>query len=506
MKRENVYGNQFSVASTQTLGVFFANFWKNKIQLICLLAVMTSACQKGIKAEPDQIINTTSNEKGAAFQTLANYEDATSTTGYYDIATFNVRQDVPDPGQKAWTVRRPLVKDMVLKYHFDIFGVQEAKGNQVTDMLADLTDYAKIGTGRDGNSTSEHSAIFYRKGRFSVLSSGQFWLSPGAPTTATGPSWDASYKRICTWGKFKDNTTGNAFWVFNSHFDNDGAVARDNSASLVLSQIQAKIGLDPVIFTGDLNCDQNSSPFATLKNSALLEETWDIAPTKTPVSRQTGNWWNINPAGNSQIDQIFTSSQFSVIKHKVLWDNYDGVSGYNDVLPSDHFPVVAEMKLTSPATPIADGKYKLIMRHTGKAVTVKNSSLVNGGIIQQWVYSDDDYDGDEWYVTQIGTTGYYKIVNVRSGKALAVSGASMAASAPLVQWDYVPNGNSSADWVIADSGVSGWYIIRNVRSSLSLNVDISSAGQGLEDGAPIIQYGYGSTAQTNMQVQFVPVP
>ncbi|HEY0668535.1 MAG TPA: endonuclease/exonuclease/phosphatase family protein [Sphingobacteriaceae bacterium] len=285
--------------------------------------------------------STTRTKNTAAFYRAKYFWDQYQDPVEYRVASYNIRQDVPDPGNQAWTVRRSLVVDMITKYGFDIFGVQEAKGNQVTDLLNTLPDFAKIGTGRDGNSTSEHSAIYYKISRFTVLQSGTFWLSPGAPTTATGPSWDAAYKRICTWGKFKDKSTGLIFWVFNSHFDHQGSQARQESANLVLSQMATKIGTAPAIFTGDLNCNQDSTPFNTLNNSSLLQETWDITPsaTRTPTSRQTGNSWNINPPGNSQIDHVFVTSHWGSTKRAVLWDNYNGI------LPSDHFPVLTWVKI-----------------------------------------------------------------------------------------------------------------------------------------------------------------
>lgn len=262
-------------------------------------------------------------------------------SGGYVMMTFNIRQDAPDAGNRAWTVRRSLVKERIVEHDCDIVGVQEALGNQMDNMASDLQGYSKVGTGREGNTSSEHSAIFYKNTKFTALESGTFWLAPGAPTTPTGPAWDAAYKRICTWIKLQDKQTALIFYVFNTHFDHKGADAKVNSANLLLAYMQNKIGNLPAVLMGDLNSDQNSSAYNTLNSSALLEETWNIAGSKSPVSRVTSNQWNSNPTSNSQIDHIFVTSQWIVSSRLVDWYHKDP----GEILPSDHFPVVARMNV-----------------------------------------------------------------------------------------------------------------------------------------------------------------
>ncbi len=268
-------------------------------------------------------------------------QPAAKSDSKYTVMTYNIRYDAPDPGNQSWSVRRPLVKERIIANNCDILGVQEALGNQVSNLISDLSGYSMVGIGRDGNSTSEHCAIFYRTSQFTLLSSGTFWLSPGAPVTATGPSWDAALKRICTWVRLQDKGTSKIFWVFNTHFDQDGSVARQNSADLLLNQMQSKTGGEQAILMGDLNCNQTSAPYAILNNSSLLEESWNIAAAKSPELRVTGNSWLINPAGNNQIDHIFVSGGWSVSSRLVDWTHK--VPG--DIVPSDHWPVIVNINL-----------------------------------------------------------------------------------------------------------------------------------------------------------------
>ena len=104
-------------------------------------------------------------------------------------------------------------------------------------MLNALSTYNYyIGVGRDdGKTKGEYAPIFYRKDRFKLLRSGNFWLSEN--TIKPNKGWDAAYIRICTWGEFKDKTDKFKFWFFNLHMDHIGVVARRESAKLILSLI-----------------------------------------------------------------------------------------------------------------------------------------------------------------------------------------------------------------------------------------------------------------------------
>lgn len=70
-------------------------------------------------------------------------------------------------------------------------------------MLNALSTYNYyIGVGRDdGKTKGEYAPIFYRKDRFKLLRSGNFWLSEN--TIKPNKGWDAAYIRICTWGESK---------------------------------------------------------------------------------------------------------------------------------------------------------------------------------------------------------------------------------------------------------------------------------------------------------------
>ncbi|HEY0670380.1 MAG TPA: RICIN domain-containing protein, partial [Sphingobacteriaceae bacterium] len=363
-----------------------------------------------------------------------------------------------------------------------------------------------------------HQDIFYKTSKFTLKTSGKFWMAPGGPTSVPSDTtpWDSHYHAcVCTWGKFQDKITGREFFVFNTHFDPgdpdgnpSGAIARLESAKVMLSKAQSIAGGLPSIMIGDFNSNQKvvDGPYSYLQNSALFDEAWEIAGTKAPTCRQTGNWWDPTPTCyDSQIDHIFVSREaqnnWEVLNRTVLWDNYDNVNGiYNDVLPSDHFPVVSEMRLQAPTAPIPNGTYKIIAEHSDKAIVVLGASMSNSAELVQWFYSTTDPKNDEWVFTKIGTTGYYRITNVKSGKDFNVQGNSFVNSAKIIQYDYVQDMQYNDEWSLIDVG-NGYYRIVSRSSGLSVNVQ----GNSTADGANIIQYYYPAGAK-NSHFKMVPIP
>ena len=252
------------------------------------------------------------------------------------VVTFNVRYDTPRDSLNAWPNRKEMVNAMFRFHGFDIIGTQEALHHQLLDMC-ELPEYAYFGAGRDdGIHTGEHSAIIYKKDRFQVLDSGNFWLSetPDKP----GLGWDATCcNRICSWMKFKDANTKKQFYVFNVHYDHQGVVARRESSKLMLQKIKEIAGDLPVLFIGDLNATPEAEPTQIIK--AAMRDAYDITaqPPYGPVGTFNGFRWNATLL--NRIDYIFVSDHFSVLKYAALTDALERR------WPSDHLPVLADVIL-----------------------------------------------------------------------------------------------------------------------------------------------------------------
>ena len=251
--------------------------------------------------------------------------------------TFNIRYDTPRDSINQWSNRAPVVSSLIRFHQFDILGTQEGLKNQLDDIEKDLPEYDRYGVGRDdGVSKGEHSAIFYKREKFTVLDSGDFWLNehPDKP----GFGWDSKHNRICTWLKLKEKKSKKSFYVFNVHYDHQGVQARNESSKLVMKKINEIAGDKPVIFMGDLNGNHQSDWYKYINNSGKLKDV--LLEVKHPyINNGSFNSFTPNNPSKEIIDHIFTSKHFKVERYGILTDTY------HNKFPSDHFPLLATVQL-----------------------------------------------------------------------------------------------------------------------------------------------------------------
>lgn len=250
------------------------------------------------------------------------------------VATYNLRQNNPHDGVNAWPNRKEAVKGLVRFHDFDIYGTQEGFVDQLKD-LCEVEGYAYTGHGReDGIQQGEHSAIVYKKDRFKLLNSGDFWLreNPEQP----GLGWDATCcNRICSWGKFKEVESGKVFFFFCVHFDHQGVIARVESGKLMVRKMKEIAGNDPVICVGDFNSTPETEQIKTMQT--FLKDAREMTKEAPYGPVGTFNGFKLDAPLAQRIDFIFVSPQIEVLKYGVLTDNVDRR------YPSDHLPVVTRV-------------------------------------------------------------------------------------------------------------------------------------------------------------------
>jgi len=251
-----------------------------------------------------------------------------------NIGTYNLRYDNKGDSGNLWVNRAPVIAALVQFHDFDVFGTQEGLQNQLDDLQNALPAYAHYGIGRDdGKAKGEHSAVFYKTAKFTLLKSGDFWLSP--TPEKPGPGWDAHLNRICSWVQLQEVKTKKKFYVFNAHYDHQGIQARRESSKLVLQKIKEIAGSDPALFTGDLNGGHESEWYKVLANSdGVLTDTYNEVPHPYATGGSF-NGFGASLARNEIIDHIFATKHFTAQKWGILTDSYHGK------YPSDHFPVMA---------------------------------------------------------------------------------------------------------------------------------------------------------------------
>ena len=254
----------------------------------------------------------------------------------HSIISYNIRYDNNWDIENSWKIRRNKVSQILVQYSPSIIGIQEGLLNQVQYIDSSLIDYDYVGVGRDdGKKKGEFCAIYFDTTRYVLLKNSTFWLSETPDTISVG--WDAALERICTYGLFKDRITKKEFWVFNTHFDHIGVVAREKSSELILKRIN-KINRQslPVILMGDFNSIPNSSPVKEIKTE--LSDALQISLEKLQGPRGTFNGFNEDLPIEKRIDYIFTND-LKVLSYTHINDRLN-----NNRHISDHLPVMIKIQ------------------------------------------------------------------------------------------------------------------------------------------------------------------
>jgi len=250
--------------------------------------------------------------------------------------TFNIRYDSPHDGDNIWQNRKEGLTDLLLKRQPDIIGTQEGQSHQLDFINRKVKSYKMIGVDREKNGESEFSSIFYNSKTLTLIKTETFWLSETPSIPSLG--WDASYKRICTYGVFKTKDTNQQFLVFNTHLDHMGENARMQSALLINKKIKEINTKNlPVILMGDFNCEPNSEPIKAINE--LLNDGVKLSKTNLSGPIGTFSGFDLNAALDKRIDYIFVD-KFEI-------DSYSHVDSKipNGNWPSDHLPVLTKLKI-----------------------------------------------------------------------------------------------------------------------------------------------------------------
>lgn len=254
------------------------------------------------------------------------------------VMTFNVRYPNPDDGANVWANRRALFVQTVAAAEPDIIGTQELFATQGADVVRALPAYAWFGRDRRGGHADEHMGIFYRRDRLRLIRHGDYWLSD-SPAVVGSMAWGATLPRMVNWGIFETRgARRQRFVLFDTHFahrdEDDGA--RERSAALVLANLASIAGALPIVLTGDMNATPDSAAYRLL--AGRLTDAWVASPVRVGPDR---TFHDFTGTADRRIDYIFVRG-FTPLRVEVRTDH----SGR--LYPSDHFPVVAELRFDAP--------------------------------------------------------------------------------------------------------------------------------------------------------------
>ena len=261
------------------------------------------------------------------------------------VMTYNLRYASAQP-PNAWLDRRPLMRDCIRSLLPDLIGTQEGVYAQLKELAADLPEYEWLGLGRDGGSRGEFMAIYYKRARFEPLEYDHFWLSD-TPDVVGSTTWGNSNRRMVTWIRFKDRTTNQEFYLLNTHFDHQIQGAREKSAKLIRERVAKLNPALPIILTGDFNATAGDNPaYDVLVGDGYFTDTWKTAAErKGDPTLNTFNGFKPAVHDSQRIDWILTHGAVETATIQIIDFARDGQ------YPSDHFPLVAWLRLGSPAKP-----------------------------------------------------------------------------------------------------------------------------------------------------------
>ena len=276
--------------------------------------------------------------------------------------TFNIRTggkadgSTDEPGHEWKTVRKPAVLAMFAEIDPDVAVLQECRQEQLNDLEAALPGYVFYRYANDGvlksgatetcqsnifQNSGARSVTMVRKGMYSMVQWGRFWLSDTPDVVSTFPETES--KKVTLWLRLKELATDREFYVFNIHFVTPGkGDCLAKCAACTVSQIRditGNTGPDAagktVFLAGDFNAIETDSRIAAvpafMKNARLDAPLSDPSMTYNHFSASASDW--------KRLDHIFYHGAVPS-RHKVVNE-----AKYGTDFISDHWPVFADFTI-----------------------------------------------------------------------------------------------------------------------------------------------------------------
>ena len=289
---------------------------------------------------------------------LTLYAKWTPNTDTIKVMSFNVRTDWYK-GSRDERVVATIQDNMP-----DVVCVQEADSGWMSilnDRLPKL-GYTAVSQnkGRDGGSSGEHTAIFYKTDKFTAKASGTKWLSNTPDTEgskysykdANGTTHSSNYPRIMTYVVLERKSDGGSFLVVNTHLDNNGNNAHEVAEVIrqaevdimmkIIKSITDSRGNIPVIVTGDFNVIRtNRSAYTAMTSTYGYSDSAFVAKQS---ERDEATYNGMGEGTASILDYIFVSGHMAdtVTSYNVCDAKRDGewISDHNAIISVIEMPYV----------------------------------------------------------------------------------------------------------------------------------------------------------------------
>ena len=266
------------------------------------------------------------------------------------VCSYNIRVITPeDDGAHDWDQRKEEVAQTVIDNNPDVVGFNEVRlGRQEADLKALLPGYTFVGwNGRDA--TREYPAdtpanhIAFRTGMFELLDQGFYFLA--SDPTVWANNWDNSsneHIRHAVWAHLRVKESGEDFFVFATHLDHVGNIARMMQAQLNADMTWKIAGHKPVLLLGDHNANTTRVNVQRMLQSQFVDAfVAGGGAEKYGAEPATSGQWAV-PVSGSRIDYILCRN-FTVNDYFHSSELYDRTEA-----PSDHLAIFANLTLDDP--------------------------------------------------------------------------------------------------------------------------------------------------------------
>jgi hypothetical protein len=349
---------------------------------------------------------------------------ATTSADTVNVMTFNLRYASAQDGDNNWEnagqnpARRDVAVAVLTNFAPDLVGFQEGEDVQIDYLDAQLP--GRYGFERQkpsGGGGNENAAFAYDTNRLVLLDRGVFSLGPspggGCWNNPPGsnylpwvffPNMGLGFPRVALWGRFRWRATGQELLFYTTHFDfnNDPQVG---SARLITDDARSRNARMPAsplaVVVGDFNSTHANNDWKLFTGAYTNN---GITGDFTDSWRQVhGTWVNSGTIHgfsggtqpeSSRIDWILHRGGCAATNAQIVsfsQQAYVSSSGtYRTQYPSDHYPVVAALRLPPPAPDFdVDGLPDALERASTNALPADpdtdNDLLTDG---------EEDLDGD----------------------------------------------------------------------------------------------------------------
>lgn len=177
---------------------------------------------------------------------------------HLSVMSFNIDGFVSSRGEEhRWANRVDLVLETFRRYQADVIACQEAQAgncNSLQPCLAQYDQYRGVATvDRESSELATYNLVVWRREKLECLETGSFYLSE--TPNVWSKSWDSGAVRGATWVVLRCRESYCRMLVLNTHLDNVGRRARQESSNVILEQLDRVCGTKqlPVIIMGDFN-------------------------------------------------------------------------------------------------------------------------------------------------------------------------------------------------------------------------------------------------------------